>query len=132
MPHTEATISRDGRTEVIVAGATAGTNDMVKVADALATPVGKLSTSGISATLTGHSALWSNFNNSNRSVMMRSEMLSWPVTMMSLLITFGGLVAAGLPLLLTMVGLLVATGSLVLKTFRYYTNSHARHGKLFA
>ena len=114
LPQAGATISRDGRTVVIIAGAAAGTNDMVKAADALATPVGKLSTSNVTATLTGASALWSNFNNANRSAMMRSEMLSWPVTMIILLIAFGGLVAAGLPLLLTMVGLLVAAGSLVL------------------
>ena len=113
-PQAGTTISRDGRTAIIVAGSAAGTNEMVKAADALASPLGKLSTSGVSVTLTGDSALWANFNNANRSAMMRSEMLSWPVTMAILLIAFGGLVAAGLPLLLTMVGLLVAAGSLVM------------------
>ena len=48
--------------------------------------------------------------------MLRSEMLSWPVTIAILVIVFGSLVAAGLPLLLTMVGLLVAAGALVLVT----------------
>ena len=48
--------------------------------------------------------------------MLRSEMLSWPVTIAILVIVFGSLVAAGLPLLLTMVGLLVAAGALVLAT----------------
>jgi RND superfamily putative drug exporter len=46
--------------------------------------------------------------------MMRSEMLSWPATMAILAVAFGGLVAAGLPLMLTMAGLLVAAGALVL------------------
>jgi len=113
-PQSGTTISRDGRTAIIVAGSAAGTNEMVKAADALASPLSELSTSGVSITLTGDSALWANFNNANRSAMMRSEMLSWPVTMAILLIAFGGLVAAGLPLLLTMVGLLVAAGSLVM------------------
>jgi RND superfamily putative drug exporter len=46
--------------------------------------------------------------------MMRSEMLSWPVTMAILAVAFGSLIAAGLPLMLTMAGLLVAAGALVL------------------
>ena len=75
-----------------------------------------LSSSGVTVTLTGDSALWANFNTANRSAMLRSEMLSWPVTIIILVIAFGSLVAAGLPLLLTMVGLLVAAGALVITT----------------
>jgi RND superfamily putative drug exporter len=60
--------------------------------------------------------MWADFNNANRSAMLRSEMLSWPVTIAILIIVFGSLVAAGLPLLLTMVGLMVAAGALVLTT----------------
>ena len=67
-------------------------------------------------TLTGDSALWANFNNANRSAMLRSEVFSWPVTIIILVIAFGSLVAAGLPLLLTMAGLLVAAGALVITT----------------
>ena len=67
-------------------------------------------------TLTGDSALWANFNTANRSAMLKSEMLSWPVTIIILVIAFGSLVAAGLPLLLTMAGLLVAAGALVITT----------------
>ena len=87
---------------------------MVRAADALAGPLGQLSRPGVSVTLTGDSALWANFNTANHSAMLRSEMLSWPVTMVILVIAFGSLVAAGLPLMLTMVGLLVAAGALVL------------------
>ncbi len=68
------------------------------------------------STLTGDSALWANFNTANRSAMLKSEMLSWPVTIIILVIAFGSLVAAGLPLLLTMAGLLVAAGALVITT----------------
>jgi RND superfamily putative drug exporter len=116
MPIAGSSISRNGRTAIITAGSKAGTNAMVKAANDLATPIGDLSTSGVSLTLTGDSALWADFNNVNRSAMLRSEMLSWPVTMVILVLAFGSLVAAGLPLLLTMVGLLVAAGSLVMLT----------------
>jgi len=87
---------------------------MVTAAEHLAGPVGRAGTPQVTATLTGDSALWANFNSANHSAMMRSEMLSWPVTMAILAIAFGSLIAAGLPLMLTMAGLLVAAGALVL------------------
>jgi RND superfamily putative drug exporter len=60
--------------------------------------------------------MWAEFNDANHSAMMKSEMISWPVTMAILLLAFGSLVAAGLPLMLTMVGLLSAAGLLYLGT----------------
>ena len=66
--------------------------------------------------LTGAPAMWSDFNAANRSAMLKSEVISWPVTVLILLVAFGSLVAAGLPLMLTMVGLLTAAGSLYLAT----------------
>ena len=66
--------------------------------------------------LTGASAMWSDFNAANRSAMLKSEVISWPVTLLILLLAFGSLVAAGLPLMLTMVGLMAAAGSLYLTT----------------
>jgi len=115
-PQPGVSLSADGRTGVVTAGAGADANAMVRAADALAGPLGRLSRPGISVALTGDSALWANFNSANRNAMLRSEMLSWPVTMIILVIAFGSLVAAGLPLMLTMVGLLVAAGALVLST----------------
>ena len=116
IPPQSGSLSRDGRTGVVTAGAAADPNAMVKAADSLAGPLQRLSRPGISVTPTGDSALWANFNDANRSAMLRSEMLSWPVTIAILIIVFGSLVAAGLPLLLTMVGLMVAAGALVLGT----------------
>ena len=113
-PQPGSSISRDGRTAVVQAGAAANTNEMVKAAGTLAPELARLGTPGIEVTLTGDSALWADFNSANHSAMMRSEMLSWPVTMAILVVAFGSLVAAGLPLMLTMAGLLVAAGALVL------------------
>jgi RND superfamily putative drug exporter len=115
-PRRGVSLSANGRTGVITAGANADPNTMVRAADALAGPVHNLSRPGISVSLTGDSALWSDFNAVNRSAMLRSEMLSWPVTLVILVLAFGSLVAAGLPLMLTMVGLMVAAGALVLAT----------------
>ena len=113
-PRPGSSISADGRTAVVTAGAAVGTNQMVKAAGDLAGPLSKLGTRQVSVTLTGDSALWADFNSANHSAMMRSEMLSWPVTLAILVVAFGSLVAAGLPLMLTMAGLLVAAGALVL------------------
>jgi len=115
-PQPGLSLSRDGRTGIVTAGSRAGPNAMIQAAVVLSKPLEALSRPGISVTLTGDSAMWADFNAANRSAMLRSEMLSWPVTMVILVIAFGSLVAAGLPLLLTLVGLLVAAGALVIAT----------------
>jgi len=103
-------------TAVVLGGAGASTNQMVRVADAVKGPLESLSSPGISVRATGSSVLWSDFNAANHSAMMKSEMFSWPVTLAILILAFGSLVAAGLPLLLTMAGLLSAAGMLDLLT----------------
>jgi len=115
-PRAGVTVSRDGHTAIILAGAAADPDTMVRAADDLTPELAKLSAPGVTVRATGASVLWSEFNASNRSALMRSELLSWPVTMAILVVAFGSLVAAGLPLLLTMVGLLAAAGSLELLT----------------
>ena len=120
-PQAGVSVSRDGRTAIVTAGAAADSNKMVQAADSVEPKLAALSSSGVTVTLTGDSALWADFNTANRSAMLRSEMLSWPVTIIILVIAFGSLVAAGLPLLLTMAGLLVAAGALV-----HHHQVHAR------
>jgi RND superfamily putative drug exporter len=115
-PQAGASLSRDGATGVIQAGANASANDMVRAVDDLAAPLSRLGTSQVSVNLTGDSAVWADFNRVNRAAMIKSEVLSWPVTMLVLILAFGSLVAAGLPLMLTLVGLLSAAGALVLST----------------
>jgi RND superfamily putative drug exporter len=80
-PRAGVSVSPDGRTAIITAGAAADPNAMVKAAEHLAGPIGRAGTSTVTAALTGDSALWANFNSANHSAMMRSELLSWPVTM---------------------------------------------------
>ncbi len=115
-PQPGVSVSRDGQTAIIQAGAKADANEMVRAADDLTGPISRLATESITVDLTGDSALWSDFNKVNHAAMIRSEVLSWPVTMAVLVIAFGSLVAAGLPLMLTLVGLLSAAGALVLST----------------
>ncbi|MER5636092.1 MMPL family transporter [Kitasatospora sp. NPDC002227] len=113
-PQPGATLSRDGRTAVLLAGAKADPDEMVRAADGLKAPLAALSGAGVQVSATGASVLWSDFNTANHDAMMKSEMLSWPVTLAILVLAFGSLVAAGLPLLLTLAGLAASAGSLVL------------------
>lgn len=113
-PQPGATLSQDGETAVILAGAGADPNEMVRVADDLKGELESLSGDGIEVNPTGASLLWSDFNEANLDAMLKSEMMSWPVTLAILVLAFGALVAAGLPLILTLAGLVASAGSLVL------------------
>ncbi len=115
-PTAGVAISRDGHTAIVQAGAAESSNGMVKAADSLKGKLAALSSGGVQVHLTGASGMWSDFNAANRTAMMKSEVISWPVTLGILLLAFGSLVAAGLPLMLTMIGLASAAGMLYLGT----------------
>jgi RND superfamily putative drug exporter len=115
-PAPGVSISRDGHTAIVEAGAAQSSNGMVTAADSLKGKLARLGGNGVQVHLTGASAMWSDFNAANRTAMMKSEVISWPVTLGILLLAFGSLVAAGLPLMLTMIGLASAAGLLYLGT----------------
>ncbi len=109
-------ISEDEKTVVVQAGAAADPNQMVRAADDLKVELEDLETGGVDISLTGASGMWSDFNQANKEAMIKSELISWPVTMLILVLAFGSLVAAGLPLMLTILGLVAAAGTLYLGT----------------
>ena len=115
-PQAGQSISRDGHTAVVQAGSGASSNEMVRAADDLKEQLAELPTDGVQVSLTGASGMWSDFNEANKTAMMKSELFSWPVTLGILLLAFGSLVAAGLPLMLTILGLIASAGSLYLGT----------------
>ena len=112
LPQEGATISADGHTAVVQAGAAKNPNEMVAAADDLRPQLEQAAGDGVDVALTGASGMWSDFNTANREAMLKSEVISWPVTLAILVLAFGSLVAAGLPLVLTISGLLAAAGSL--------------------
>jgi putative drug exporter of the RND superfamily len=105
---------RHGRTVIITGLAGASPRGMVAAAARLEDPLTRLSTRAVKVRLTGPAALWADFNANNKSAMARAEALSWPVTLVLLVLAFGTLTAAGLPLMLAMAGLVGACGSLFL------------------
>ncbi|MDF2893281.1 MAG: hypothetical protein K0Q46_67 [Rhodococcus erythropolis] len=113
-PQAGMTISPDGHTGIMIAGANASTDEMVSAVDELGKELTALSTDTIEVYPTGASALWSDFNEANHEAMIKAEMMSWPVTLAIMVLAFGSLVAAGLPLLLTLAGLVASAGGLVI------------------
>ena len=109
-------VSRDGHTAVVQAGAAGARTRWSRAADELKGQLAALGGAGVQVNLTGAPGMWSDFNAANRDAMLKSEVISWPVTLAILLLAFGSLVAAGLPLMLTMLGLVAAAGSLYLGT----------------
>ena len=115
-PRPGASISPDRHTAIVTAGAKGDPTAMVAAADTLKGKLRALGTNDVSVSLTGASGMWSDFNTANRNAMVKSELFSWPVTMIILLLAFGSLVAAGLPLMLTILGLVSSAGLLALLT----------------
>ncbi len=113
------TISRDGHTAIIMGGAAGNSTEMVRAADRLKEPLATAAAAGTTVDLTGASGMWSDFNEANRSAMMKSELYSWPVTLIILILAFGALMAASLPLLLTILGLVATAGGLYLTTLMF-------------
>ncbi|HMI81585.1 MAG TPA: MMPL family transporter, partial [Solirubrobacterales bacterium] len=115
-PQAGVSISRDGRTAVVRATAAEDPNGMVAAAGHLKEEIAALDAPGVEANLTGAAGMWSDFNEANKEAMLKSELFSWPVTLAILVLAFGSLVAAGLPLLLTIAGLVLSAGVLYLGT----------------
>ncbi len=115
-PHAGSSVSADGHTAVVTAGAKGDPTAMVAAADTLKSKLKAAGTAAVSVSLTGASGMWSDFNSANRSAMLKSELFSWPVTLAILVLAFGSLAAAGLPLLLTILGLVASAGLLALLT----------------
>jgi RND superfamily putative drug exporter len=118
-PQPGSSVSADGRTAVVMAGANGDPTEMVVAAGELKGRLRRLGGDGITVTLTGAPGMWSDFNEANKSAMLKSELLSWPVTLAILVLAFGSLVAAGLPLLLTILGLVASAGLLFLLTHAF-------------
>jgi RND superfamily putative drug exporter len=115
-PAAGVSISRDGHTAVVRATAAKDANGMVAAADSLKSDLAAVAAPGVEAHLTGPAGMWSDFNEANKEAMLKSELFSWPVTLAILVLAFGSLVAAGLPLMLTITGLVLSAGVLYLGT----------------
>ncbi|MFI0406507.1 MMPL family transporter [Actinomadura sp. 3N508] len=111
-------VSSDGRTTLIPVHLHAGSDahlpeaaaDLSDAVDRVRLPA------GASADVTGEWPVWADFNESNEKAMLKAEILSGLPMMVLLVIVFGSLIAAGMPLMLTAAGIAVSYGGLHLIT----------------
>jgi RND superfamily putative drug exporter len=116
LPRRGVSISADARVALVRGGAGADPAEMVRAADRVDERLDGLAPPGVELALTGSPALWSEFNESNKAAMMRSEVMSWPLTLAVLVVAFGSIAAAGIPLLLSIAGLVATAGALWIGT----------------
>jgi RND superfamily putative drug exporter len=65
-PREGVSVSRDGHTAVVQAGAGKNPNDMVRAADDLKDPLSQIGAGGLDVSLTGAPGMWSDFNGPTR------------------------------------------------------------------
>jgi len=121
LPVAAGLISRDGKTAIVPVAQVIGSDaDRAVAAGELGTYVGGLSVpQGARAEVTGEWPVWSDFNKVNEQALHKAELLSGLPTLVLLFIAFGAMIAAGLPLLLALVG--IAVGFAVLHMLSWIT-----------
>lgn len=114
MPADAGMVSPDGTTALIpVALAGREDADLPVSAGRLARHVRSLELDdGASAEVTGEWPMWSDFNRTNERALHRAEIVSGIPTVILLLVAFGGLAAAGIPLALAIAGIAIGFASL--------------------
>lgn len=69
---------------------------------------------GVTANVTGEWPVWSDFNDTNEQALHKAELLSGVPSLILLFLAFGSAIAAGIPLLLAVVGIAFGFGALYL------------------
>jgi len=98
-------LSSDRRTTWAVVGLAASADEATIAAPDLVARVLAARTPGFALDVTGQPAMWADFNRTNKQAMLDGEKFAWPAVILILLVAFGSVVAAGVPMLLTMVAL---------------------------
>ena len=114
MPADSGLVARDGRTALVPVGLRASVDaDLPISAGRLGDFVQGLTLSkGTTANVTGEWPVWADFNKTNEQALHKAELLSGIPSVILLLVAFGSVAAAGLPLLLAVVGIAVGFATL--------------------
>ena len=107
----ERSISSDGHTLTATVGLTDNQNEALRHADTLNAAVAKESKdSPVQALLTGAAPFYSVFSQTTTHDLERAEKVALPISLLILVLAFGSLVAAGLPLALALLSLAISFG----------------------
>jgi RND superfamily putative drug exporter len=83
-PSAGTSISQNRHTAILVGGAAAPPDEMVRAADDHKDSLSKGAAPGVTTERAGAAGRWSDFNEANKSAMLKSELISWPVTLLIL------------------------------------------------
>jgi RND superfamily putative drug exporter len=104
-------ISQDRHTVTSVVGLTDDQNEALRHADGLNAAVARASKgTGIRALLTGSAPFYAEFSETTTTDLERAEKVALPISLLILVLAFGSLVAAGMPLALALLSLAISFG----------------------
>ncbi|HEV2685464.1 MAG TPA: MMPL family transporter [Actinomycetota bacterium] len=107
----ERFISRDGDTAIAIAGLTDTQNQALQHVPALDKAVkAAVGKAPIDVYLAGSAPFYKQFQETTTSDLSRAERIAFPITLVILIIAFGSIVAAGVPLILALLGLAISLG----------------------
>jgi putative drug exporter of the RND superfamily len=105
-------VSHDRHTTFILVGLKGTQSDALNASGAVAEAARQTADPGFTVKTGGVPAFFNRFNEVSRQDLEKAEKVSFPLTLLVLLIAFGTLVAAGLPIMLGIVSLVVTLGAL--------------------
>jgi len=111
-PQVSDQISADGHAAVALVGVRGSTAALQKLAPLLTRAAQRATTPVVRVLVTGESEVWADMMAQETQDVDNAERVGLPLALLVLLLAFGSLVAASLPLLLAMVGVVIAFGGL--------------------
>jgi RND superfamily putative drug exporter len=105
-------VSPDRRTTYLVAGLSGDQNTQLETVSEVVAAAREGVPAGVEVEIGGGAAFYERFNEISRHDLEQAERVSFPITLLVLLLAFASLVAAGLPIMLALVSLGVTLGAL--------------------
>jgi len=113
-PQVTDQVSADGHAAIALVGVRGSTSQLQQLAPQLTRAAGRAATPEARVVVTGESEIWADMATQETADLAQAERIGIPVALLVLLLAFGSLVAAGLPLILAVVGIVVTFGGLAI------------------
>src|SRR6266540_860943 len=110
-PAAKALVAPDGRTALAIVPAPRDEGEATKLAERVVPVATAAATSSVQVGVTGEPQVDADVMDMEKADITRADAVGVPIALLVLLIVFGGLVAAGLPLLLALSGLVLSFGA---------------------
>ena len=116
-PAAAGQLSADGATTYLSVAVDGDQSEQLRHASDIEAALAGVAPAGVEISVGGRAAFYNYQNEISRSDLERAELITFPVTLLVLILVFGSAVAAGLPVLLALVSLGITLGLLYLLTF---------------